>query len=242
MAHASSSLLTFGEEDEGPTIVMAGLDNAGKSTILQYTRKGIHVSTAATLGFEVDTLDIEALRFKIFDLGGQKRFRDIWEGFLRRADVFIYVVDAADEERFGESKEEFDRALQYIQTRTFIAFFINKIDIAPVENSEKISSIFELDKVDQEKEVFKTSGLTSEGLRQAFYWIYEKITGKMVTFPEYRAPMACIEAGNFVCCWRNENRCGLPISECISCDIAFCQNCVNFTPDCKNLFQGEEIE
>ena len=33
---------------------------------------------------------------KLWDLGGQPRFRESWEKYCRDADVIIFVVDAAD--------------------------------------------------------------------------------------------------------------------------------------------------
>ena len=33
---------------------------------------------------------------KLWDLGGQPRFRESWEKYCRSADVIIFVVDSAD--------------------------------------------------------------------------------------------------------------------------------------------------
>lgn len=33
---------------------------------------------------------------KVWDLGGQPRFRDSWEKYCRGVDAIVYVVDAAD--------------------------------------------------------------------------------------------------------------------------------------------------
>lgn len=33
---------------------------------------------------------------KLWDLGGQPRFRESWEKYCRNADVIIFVLDSAD--------------------------------------------------------------------------------------------------------------------------------------------------
>lgn len=37
---------------------------------------------------------------KLWDLGGQTRFRESWEKFCRDSDVIIFVVDSYDQSRF----------------------------------------------------------------------------------------------------------------------------------------------
>lgn len=37
---------------------------------------------------------------KLWDLGGQAKFRDSWEKFCRDSDVIIFVVDSYDQSKF----------------------------------------------------------------------------------------------------------------------------------------------
>lgn len=43
---------------------------------------------------------------KLWDIGGQPRFRSMWERYCRGVNSIVYVVDAADEEKFETSKKE----------------------------------------------------------------------------------------------------------------------------------------
>jgi small GTP-binding protein len=52
-------------------IVMVGLDNAGKSTILNDIKGESH-PTIPTVGFNVETLEINNITVTIWDLGGQE--------------------------------------------------------------------------------------------------------------------------------------------------------------------------
>lgn len=40
---------------------------------------------------------------KLWDVGGQPRFRSMWERYCRHVQAIVYVVDAVDHERMEES-------------------------------------------------------------------------------------------------------------------------------------------
>lgn len=42
---------------------------------------------------------------KLWDVGGQPRFRSMWERYCRHVQAIVYVVDAADHERIDESSK-----------------------------------------------------------------------------------------------------------------------------------------
>jgi ADP-ribosylation factor-like protein 8 len=43
---------------------------------------------------------------KLWDLGGQPRFRSMWERYCRGVNAIVYVVDSADPENIATSKTE----------------------------------------------------------------------------------------------------------------------------------------
>jgi GTP-binding protein SAR1 len=48
---------------------------------------------------------------KAFDLGGHEAIRHIWEEYLPEVSGIVFVIDAADESRMDEAKEELDYLL-----------------------------------------------------------------------------------------------------------------------------------
>ena len=52
-------------------ILMVGLDNAGKTTILYKFRLNETVSTVPTIGFNVETVKYKNIAFTVWDIGGQ---------------------------------------------------------------------------------------------------------------------------------------------------------------------------
>ena len=56
-------------------IVMLGLDNAGKTTVLYKLKLGEVVTTIPTVGFNVETVVYKNISFTVWDVGGQTKIR-----------------------------------------------------------------------------------------------------------------------------------------------------------------------
>nr|XP_027205391.1 GTP-binding protein SAR1-like [Dermatophagoides pteronyssinus] len=110
-------------------IVFLGLDNAGKTTLLNVLkddRLSMHVPTVHPHSEE---LVIEGINFQTFDLGGHETARRIWKDYLATVDGIIFVVDAADRTRFEEAAEELNLLLASDElVKTPICVLGNKID------------------------------------------------------------------------------------------------------------------
>ncbi|UYV73437.1 ARL1, partial [Cordylochernes scorpioides] len=91
-------------------ILILGLDGAGKTTILYQLQVGEVVTTipivCAAIGFNVEQVTYRNLKFQVWDLGGQTSIRPYWRCYYSNTDAIIYVVDSADKDRIGISKQE----------------------------------------------------------------------------------------------------------------------------------------
>ncbi|CAG2058012.1 unnamed protein product [Timema podura] len=75
-------------------IVMVGLDNAGKTTILyQYLMNEV-VHTSPTIGSNVEEVVWKNIHFIMWDLGGQQSLRAAWSTYYSNTEVLI--VASAD--------------------------------------------------------------------------------------------------------------------------------------------------
>eukprot|EP00461_Guttulinopsis_vulgaris_P007063 UN07109 len=83
-------------------VLMIGLDNAGKTSILYklYAPDKI-VRSLPTLGFNVEQVNFQGLTFSLWDLGGQTNMRPYWRCYLSNTTAVIYVVDSCDRERIS---------------------------------------------------------------------------------------------------------------------------------------------
>merc|ERR1712186_245287 len=92
-------------------ILMVGLDNAGKTTVLYKLKLGEVVTTIPTIGFNVETVEYKHISFTVWDVGGQTKIRPLWQHYFENSDAVIFVVDSQDSGRMAEAKEELDGVL-----------------------------------------------------------------------------------------------------------------------------------
>ena len=83
-----TSLKKLFSKSEKVCVLVVGLDNSGKSTIINYLKpdKRKSVDIAPTIGFSVDEFDILGMRVTCFDMSGQGKYRDLWENYYRQWD------------------------------------------------------------------------------------------------------------------------------------------------------------
>ncbi|XP_038992135.1 ADP-ribosylation factor 1-like [Hibiscus syriacus] len=93
-------------------ILVLGLDNAGKTTILYRLQMGEVVSTIPTIGFNVETVQYNNIKFQVWDLGGQTSIRPYWRCYFPNTQAIIYVVDSSDTDKLVIAKEEFHAILE----------------------------------------------------------------------------------------------------------------------------------
>jgi len=76
-------------------ILILGLDNAGKTTILYklQNESDEDIQTIPTIGFNVETLSYKNIKFQVWDLGGQTSIRPYWRCYYPNTDAIIFVVD-----------------------------------------------------------------------------------------------------------------------------------------------------
>lgn len=87
-------------------LLVLGLDNAGKTTILKAIGEENIKTVKPTQGFNIKNLNLEGVQLNVWDLGGQKILRKFWSNYFVNTSALLYVVDAADEKRLEESGAE----------------------------------------------------------------------------------------------------------------------------------------
>jgi len=93
------------------TILMVGLDAAGKTTILMKLKLNTVQETVPTIGFNVETVEYKSVKFHVWDVGGQEKLRQLWKHYYEGANAIIYVIDSNDRDRMGTAKSELSKLL-----------------------------------------------------------------------------------------------------------------------------------
>lgn len=63
-------------------------------------------STIPTIGFNMKKVQRGHVTMKCWDLGGQPRFRTMWERYCRDVSAIVFIVDIADYALMPQAKEE----------------------------------------------------------------------------------------------------------------------------------------
>ncbi|KAJ3062073.1 ADP-ribosylation factor protein 3 [Podochytrium sp. JEL0797] len=115
-----SGLYEMYHRKEDYYVIILGLDNAGKTTLLERIKstyasadKAIPIDKIApTVGLNIGTIDMNATCINFWDLGGQHELRRLWKRYYAESHAVLFVVDACDFERIEEAKEIFGNWLQ----------------------------------------------------------------------------------------------------------------------------------
>ncbi|XP_076327976.1 ADP-ribosylation factor-like protein 5B [Tachypleus tridentatus] len=168
----------FGNEEH--KIVIVGLDNAGKTTILyQFLMKEV-VHTSPTIGSNVEEVVWKNVHFIMWDLGGQESLRAAWNTYYSHAEFLILVVDSTDRERLSVSKEELWKMLNHEDlNKTSVLVYANKQDLKGCMTPAEISDQLKLTSLKKHRwRIQACCALSGEGLYQGLEWIYHQLKSK----------------------------------------------------------------
>ncbi|KAH0742672.1 hypothetical protein KY290_030665 [Solanum tuberosum] len=153
-------------------ILVLGLDNAGKTTILYRLQMGEVVSTIPTIGFNVETVQYNNIKFQVWDLGGQTSIRPYWRCYFPNTQAIIYVVDSSDTDRLVVANEEFHAILEEEELKgAVVLIYANKQDLPGALDDAAVTEALELHKIkNRQWAIFKTSAIKGEGLFEGLDW------------------------------------------------------------------------
>eukprot|EP00758_Cryptobia_borreli_P005903 Tbor_TRINITY_DN5010_c6_g2::TRINITY_DN5010_c6_g2_i2::g.14126::m.14126/K07942/ARL1; ADP-ribosylation factor-like protein 1 len=174
------------EGDKEVRVLVLGLDNAGKTSILYHLQLGTVVQTVPTVGFNLETVVYKNITFQVWDLGGQTGIRPYWRCYFSQTDAIIYVVDSTDRDRMGVAKNELFALLEEEELRkAVILIFANKQDLRGAAGEAEIAQMLGLTSISSHTwAIMKSSAHTGVGLSEGMDWLCEKlkdnqtITGK----------------------------------------------------------------
>jgi len=126
-------------------IVISGLDNAGKTSILAALNKKFDFENEIMFIKPTIRIDYYKTRFLrnecvFWDMGGQEIYREMYLKkdyiYFAETDLFVYVIDIQDNERIQESLEYLDVIMQY--------FSKNDMDVPIIVTFHKYDPIPEI--------------------------------------------------------------------------------------------------
>jgi ADP-ribosylation factor-like protein 3 len=163
--------------DREARILVLGLDNSGKTTIMKRLSDEDIDSVMPTKGFNVKSLVQNGIALNMWDIGGQKSIRPYWRNYLDRTDALVYVIDSSDEKRMEETGIELDGLIGEDKLDNVpILIFANKQDLLNAYSAEEICEGLGLVNIDDRPwHIQACSAKTGEGLKEGMEWIINLI-------------------------------------------------------------------
>jgi len=119
-------------------ICFLGEGGVGKTSLVSLLQgKKIEKERNPTVGLEVDDSILNEKKCSIWDLGGQERFRFMWQDFLKGSGLAVLVTDST-EDNVQKTKEIYERFSRFIGSK--IIAIANKQDLPGALNANTVQN------------------------------------------------------------------------------------------------------
>jgi len=171
-----SVLSYLGLYNKKANLVFLGLDNAGKTTLLHMLKNDKVTQTKPTYHPCSEELKLGNIRLNTYDLGGHLSARKIWKDYFPAVDGIIFLVDAADPDRFSEAKKELEDVCSTPQLEGMpICILGNKVDKNGAVEEHELKQALDLDNLKSKNtrplELFMCSITKKAGYNLGLEWM-----------------------------------------------------------------------
>ncbi|KAJ3218319.1 hypothetical protein HDU67_006091 [Dinochytrium kinnereticum] len=184
-----SGLYTQWSRKEEFNVVILGLDNAGKTTLLErikatYTtgRTLSPEQIGPTIGLNIGKIELQSVRLNFWDLGGQRDLLRIWSKYYTECHGVIFVIDSTDEGRIQDVKDAFGQYKMVISSDLIegvpVLMLANKADMPGALSVADVKERFNdvaMKLGARDSKVMAVSALRGEGVRDAIDWLYVRL-------------------------------------------------------------------
>ena len=167
------------KNDKEAKILVLGLDNAGKTTLLKYlSSEAPSTVEEPTKGFNVKTICKDGFKLNVWDIGGQSAIRTYWENYYDRTDALVFVVDSSDDYRLDETTSVFKILLAEPKLAKIpILVFANKQDKNDALQPNEIMEKMDLNSITERKwSINACVATTGEGVAEGMKWLVETVS------------------------------------------------------------------
>ncbi|VDM44129.1 unnamed protein product [Toxocara canis] len=168
-------------------ILVLGLDNSGKTTILNQLKppEAQTAQIVPTVGYNVDKFTSSNMTFSAYDMSGQGKYRNLWETYYKESEGVIFVVDSSDRLRVAVARDELWLLLDHkdmASRKIPLLVFANKMDEKGSMNASEVSQCLGLDLVRSRNwHICASCAITGQGLVQGIEWLAQNIRVYMET-------------------------------------------------------------
>ncbi|OQV24769.1 putative ADP-ribosylation factor-like protein 6 [Hypsibius exemplaris] len=165
-------------------ILLVGLDNSGKTTLIHSLRNDGPKSNAAgdvppTVGVQVEKFKFRNCVLHVHDMSGQGKYRAMWERCFPDCSAVVFVLDSSDRMRIAVAKDEFEGVMesQILKERNQVPFLIvaNKKNQAGAMPATTLAQLLDMERqlTGRPWHLQATEAQTGEGVVEGFTWLID---------------------------------------------------------------------
>ncbi|KAG9325278.1 hypothetical protein KVV02_000026 [Mortierella alpina] len=190
-------------------LTLVGLQNSGKTTLvnviavsLKRTRNHVFARATVvfeqriretqhgsgqftedmipTVGFNMRKVTKGNVTMKLWDIGGQPRFRSMWERYCRGVNAIVFVLDAADHDKLDAARTELRNLLDKPQLASIPVLVLgNKNDLPGALTVDQIIEVMNLKQIaSREVSCYSISAKNQVNIDITLQWLTKKGKGK----------------------------------------------------------------
>ncbi|CAG9760090.1 unnamed protein product [Ceutorhynchus assimilis] len=161
-------------------LLLLGLDNAGKTTILKILASEDITSITPTAGFNIKSVISDGFKLNVWDIGGQRKIRPYWKNYFENTDILIYVVDSADKKRLEETGIELYELLSDDKLNNVpLLVYANKQDLPDSLSASDLAQALNLPSIkDRTWQIQACTAAQGIGVREGMEWVCKSIKKK----------------------------------------------------------------
>ncbi|XP_001358162.3 ADP-ribosylation factor-like protein 3 isoform X3 [Drosophila pseudoobscura] len=158
-------------------ILLLGLDNAGKTTILKQLASEDITTVTPTAGFNIKSVAADGFKLNVWDIGGQWKIRPYWKNYFANTDVLIYVIDCTDRARLPEAGSElFEMLMDNRLKQVPLLVFANKQDMPDAMTASEVAERMNLVQLQGRTwEIKACTAVNGTGLKEGMDWVCQNM-------------------------------------------------------------------
>ncbi|XP_040013351.1 ADP-ribosylation factor-like protein 3 isoform X3 [Xiphias gladius] len=141
-------------------LLLLGLDNAGKTTLLKQLSAEDISHITPTQGFNIKSVQSSGFKLNVWDIGGQRKIRPYWRNYFENTDV-LELAELLEEEKLAAVP---------------LLIFANKQDLMTATPASELAESLNLHTIrDRMWQVQACSAVTAEGVQDGMTWVCRNI-------------------------------------------------------------------